>query len=422
MNKPKPAHISGIAADSRDVQKGFAFVATKGITHDGHDYIEEAWKKGAKVVYGERDDKEFKSKGINYIQVKDSREKLGELASQFYGNPSEKLDVIGVTGTKGKTTTVYIIHHILNELGYKAGMVTSIVAKIGDKVYDTGAHVTNPDVITLNKFLKEMVDNGCKYAVLEVSSHGIDQKRIAGIKFKASVLTNIAPEHLDYHKTFKEYKRVKMSFVNSTEFKVIAPKSSNLKFLPGEFNNIDAEAAIDLCLKMGMSEEEVFKAIKKFKLPSGRLEEINNRRGIKIFVDFAHTPESLEAALKYLRKITEGRVISVFGSAGERDHLKRPKMGKAASTYSDIVVLTAEDPRTEDVDEIINQIKNGIPNNSCKVFTESDRKKAIQMALDLSKKWDTVAIFGKGHEKTMNLNGKKEIYWSDQEIVRQYLK
>lgn len=410
----------GITSDSRKVRNGYIFVAIKGETTDGHNYIKEAVKNGAVTVYGELPSSRFPDLK-NYIQVPDSREKLGELASEFYGNPSKKLKVIGVTGTKGKTTTVHLIYHILTTLGKKAGMISSNMVKIGKKESATGFHVTSPDVVSLHKYLKEMVEAGCEYSVIEVSSHGIDQKRIAGVDFEVGVLTNVAPEHLDYHKTFDEYKRVKMSFLNSCKYKVIAPEETEVNILPGKFNNLNAEAAIKAVKFLGIDEEEATHALQSFKLPEGRLEEIENDKGIRIFIDFAHTPESLEAALKYLRSITKGKLIAVFGSAGERDAFKRPKMGKVASELADEIVLTAEDPRREKVEDIITQIRKGIKTNKAKIYEEADRKKAIGLAIKLAHKGDLIGIFGKGHEKSMNLDGKREIPWSDQKIVREYI-
>lgn len=409
---------SGITADSRQVEKNFIFVAVRGSHSDGHKYISEALANGASLIVGEENLKIESA----YIRVKDSREALGELSAAFFGHPADKLKIIGVTGTKGKTTTCLIIYHMLTNLGKKTGLVTSIAAKIGDREVDTGFHVTSPDVISLHKFLKDMVDAGCTYAVVEVSSHGIDQKRIAGVPFEIGVLTNIAPEHLDYHKTFEEYKRVKMSFINSCRYKVISPADTNLNLLPGKFNNLNVEASIKAVAFLGIDRDKALETMKTFKLPAGRLEEIGNSKGIKIIVDFAHTPESLSAALSHLRENTRGKLFAVFGSAGERDPYKRPKMGKAASDIADVIILTSEDPRSEKSEDIIAQIKSGIVNKNVKVIEEPDRRKAIKIALEEAVKGDIIGIFGKGHEKSMNLDGIHEIPWSDQEIVREYIK
>lgn len=408
--------INGVTHDSRQVSPGMIFVAIKGKTDDGHKYVANAIKNGAVQVFGEESIDNPK-----YVKVSDARAKLGELASEYYGNPTSKLKIIGVTGTKGKTTTAHLIYHILTNLGLKVGLISSNMAKIGDHEIDTGFHVTSPDVVELNKFFKEMVDAECEYAVIEVSSHGIDQKRIAGVNFEVGVLTNIAPEHLDYHKTFEEYKSVKMSFINSAKIKVVSGAISKLNILPGEFNNINAQTAIEVVKNFGVTEKVALTAVKSFNLPEGRLEEIENKLGLSIFVDFAHTPESLEAALKYLKTVTKRRIISVFGSAGERDHYKRPRMGKVAGEFSDIIILTAEDPRSEKVEDIMGEIKGGITNKEVEVLEIADRKEAIKKALELAKKGDTIGIFGKGHEKSMNLDGRTEIPWSDQKIVREYI-
>jgi UDP-N-acetylmuramoyl-L-alanyl-D-glutamate--2,6-diaminopimelate ligase len=404
-------NIEGVTSDSRQVKNGFIFVAIKGLNVDGHDFIPEAIERGAVKIYGERD-----LNYPNYFKVQDSREKLGDLASEFYGHPSQKLKVIGVTGTKGKTTTAHLLYHILSSLGKKVGLVSSIVAKIGDKEADTGFHVTSPDVVSLHKFLKEMVEAGCEYAVIEVSSHGIDQKRIAGVNFNVGVLTNIAPEHLDYHRTFKEYKRVKMSFINSCEHKVISPKDTNLHILPGQFNNLNAEAAIKTIEILGMDRRKAVLSLDSFELPEGRLEEIENKEGFKIFVDFAHTPDSLEAALKYLRTLTSGKLISVFGCAGERDHKKRRKMGKISSELADLSIFTAEDPRTEKLTDIFKLMKKEAKNYIC----IPERGEAIAYALSIAKPGDTVGFFGKGHETSLAFNGY-EHPWSDRKAIRNYL-
>lgn len=380
-----------ICFDSRKVKPGDTFVAIKGINNDGNDYIDEAKKNGAVKVYKNSNPQE-----------------LGKLAAEFYRNPSRSLKVIGVTGTKGKTTTCHIIHHILTQLGHKTGLISSITTQ--------GFHTTTPDVIPLNKELSEMVKKGYEYAVLEVSSHGIDQGRTSGINFEVGVLTNIAPEHLDYHKTFKEYKRVKMSFIKSAKFKVIAPSETNLNILPGKFNNLNIEAAIEVCKRLAISEQDAIKTLKNFKLPEGRLEEIPNKLGFKIIVDFAHTPDSLEAVLKYLRTITKNKVISVFGCAAERDVKKRRKMGKISGELADLSVFTVEDSRFENINHIFYQMRKDNKNAVC----IPERGEAIAYALSVAKKGDVVGFFGKGHEKSMSYKGF-EHPWSDKEAIENYL-
>jgi UDP-N-acetylmuramoyl-L-alanyl-D-glutamate--2,6-diaminopimelate ligase len=395
--------MKGLEFDSRKVKPGYTYVAIRGEKVDGHDFIDEAIRNGASVVYGERDIKNPK-----YIWVKDSRQKLGELASKYYGNPSKKLTVIGVTGTKGKTTTCHLIHHILTSLGKKAGLITSITSG--------GYHVTTPDVVLLHKSLKKMVDEGCQYAVIEVSSHGIDQKRIAGVKFDVGVLTNIAPEHLDYHKTLGEYRKIKLSFIKSAKIKIFSKKTSKLNILPGEFNNLNAETAVDVVEALGIERKEALRVLQSFKLPEGRMEEIKNNRGFKIYVDFAHTPDSLKAALSYLKQITKGKLISVFGCAGERDTKKRSKMGKVSSEIAGYSIFTAEDPRSESIFDILRSIKKYAKNYLC----IPERGEAIVYALSIAKPGDTVAIFGKGHEKSLAYE-EFEHPWSDKKVVNDFL-
>jgi len=385
------------------------FVAVKGLTVDGHDYIKDAVKRGAITVVGEKDRKDLDiPENIEYIKVEDSRQALGEYASDFYGNPSGKLKVIGVTGTKGKTTTAHLIHHILTSQGKKTGLISSITSP--------GFHVTNPDVVSLQASLSEMVKEGNEYAVVEVSSHGIDQKRIAGVKFDIAVLTNIAPEHLDYHKTFLEYKRVKMEFINSAERSVISPEKTDLKILPGEFNNINAQTAVEVTTLLGIDKKEALDSLKSFKLPIGRMEEIKNDTGARIFIDFAHTPDSLEKALTYLKSITKGKLISVFGCAGERDPGKRAKMGKISSQIADLSVFTAEDPRSEDIFDILTEMEK----EASKFISIPERSEAIAYALSRAGKGDVVGIFGKGHEQSLAYKGF-EHPWSDHAEVKNWL-
>lgn len=447
--------VLGITEDSRQIKKGYLFCAFRGHSTDGHKFIKEAFDKGAEVVICEKKPVGLDVKNNQMlVEVEDAREALGNIASNYYGNPSQKLKIIGVTGTKGKTTTSYYIYQILSELGIKCGLVSSVSALIGDESYDTGFHVTNPDCVSLNEFLAKMVKKGCTHAVLEVSSHGIDQKRIAGIEFLVSVLTNVAPEHLDYHKTFKKYRDVKVSFLKSSPFVVINRDDSNYSYVKmkldnnhkifsysyqknlsnklnkhkilekilGVFNKLNFLAAMTVCLALGYDQKKLLNLNFVPKLPEGRLDEVPNNLGIKIIVDFAHTPDSLSSVLKYLKGTTKGRLISVFGCAGERDTRKRPQMGKIAGKMCDLTILTAEDPRSEKVEDIISQILKGVSKSrKDRVVSIPDRQKAITYALSESRFGDTVGIFGKGHEKSMNLDGKTETPWSDYGVINDFL-
>lgn len=406
--------MKGIEFDSHKVKPGYTFVAIRGQNFDGNDFIEEAVKNGAAEIVSERP---FPSgiwklpKGVKYTKVNDSRQALGELASKFYGEPSKKLKLIGVTGTKGKTTTCHLIYHLLTKLGKKAGIMTSVTMG--------GYHITSPDVITFHRLLREMVNNGCRYGVIEVSSHAIDQKRIAGAKFDITVLTNIAPEHLDYHKSFEVYKKIKMSFLNYGKIKVISPKETSLNILPGVFNNINAETAVEVVEKLGLERSGAIEALQSFKLPQGRLETVENGKGIQIYIDFAHTPDSLKEVLTYLKGKTKGRLISVFGCAGERDTKKRSKMGKISSEIADYSIFTAEDPRHENIHDILRSMKKQVKSSS-KYVCIPERGEAITHALSIAKKGDCVVLLGKGHEKSQSYEGF-EHPWSDQEAIDNYL-
>lgn len=421
--------VAHVADDSRKVKGGGMFVAWKGIKSDGHDYIENAIEKGVKVIVAEKINKKRTMEGVTYVVVKDSKKALGKIASNWYGNPSKKLKVIGITGTKGKTTVSHLVFHILSELGKKVGLVSTIAAKIGKKEMDTGFHVTSPDALTLNSFLKDMVDGGAEFAVLEVSSHGIAQGRISGVNFDVSGLTNIAPEHLDFHKSFKEYKKIKLDFLKSTKRNVRSRKDTKIDVLPGKFNNINAQLAIDLVGLLGIKESEALKTLKNFELPTGRLEEIKNKKGIKIIVDFAHTPDSLKETLEYLRTQTKGNLISVFGAAGERDTKKRFAMGKVSGALSDISILTAEDPRGEDVYKILALMAKGCRSAGAKeikpgdgkidkgsYFKVPERSEAIIFGIQMAKKGDLVAVFGKAHERSMAWSDV-EHPWSDHKMI-----
>lgn len=441
MLKIYNADVSGITDDSRKVEKNFLFVAHSGIKHDGHLFIPEAIKKGARVIVGEVSVKTLKIPSeVIYKQVKNSKKELGELASLWYGHPSKKLKMIGVTGTDGKTTTSSLIYWILKASGKKVGLVSTVSAQIGEVEYDTGFHVTNPEPIALQDFLSQMVKEGCEYAVLEVTSHGIDQERIAGIDFDIGVLTNITHEHLDYHGSFEKYRDTKLKFLKSVK-KVVLNKdddsfgylSTMLKdkevfsfseenpfkgLLPGGYNDSNAAAAAVVCGILGVQKEVITEAIGAFELPPGRLERIENNLGLNIFVDFAHTPNALERVLEYLSKEKKGKLIVVFGSAGERDAQKRPMMGEVAGRFSDLAIITAEDPRSEKVEKISAQISEGVKISKGEFLIIPERGEAISYAIQkVAEDGDTIVVCGKGHEKSMAY-GEVEYPWSDQEAVR----
>lgn len=439
----------GITDDSRKVEKGFILVAIKGLTTDGHDFIADAVKRGATVVVGEKSEASLKSvlSGIEYVQTKDSRNALGYLASEFYGSPSTKLKIVGVTGTDGKTTTASLIYHILRFNGKKVGLISTVSAKLGDAEYDTGFHVTNPDPVMLNKFLAEMVKKNFEYAVLEVTSHGIDQKRIAGINFDICAITNITHEHLDYHKTFENYRNTKLSFLKLAKEKTVINKDdSSYPFLyknldsnkiisyertkdvkgilPGIYNESNLSAAIAVCNELGVSREKSLKSIDSYEFPVGRLEEMKNDLGIKVYVDFAHTPNALKNVLTLLKGKTKGKLIAVFGCASERDPGKRPAMARISSELGDVSVFTVEDSRYENIYNIFKPMAAAARRKGKVLgkdfFEIPERGEAIAFAISQAKKGDSVVICGKGHEKSLAYHGY-EHPWRDQEAVHDFL-
>lgn len=372
------------------------------------------------------------------------------LANILYGFPSRKLKVIGVTGTDGKTTTAAMIYHILKSSGKKVSMVSSINAIIAGKSYDTGFHVSSPDPFTVQKFAKEALENGDEYLVLEVTSHGLDQYRFWGIRFHIGVITNIAHDHLDYHKTLQNYFQTKIKLIRQAK-QAVANQNINLSkeirgkvvtfgLNSGDFNQKDiklklnlignynienALSAMSVAYILDIPKKLAQQALEGFEGVKGRMEEVKNSKGIKIFIDFASTPNALEQALLALRnQFKLARLIAVFGSASERDVLKRPMMGKISGKLSNISIITDEDPRSEDRNKIIDEIAEGAISVGAKtgitLFKEADRQKAINLAITLAKKGDVVGIFGKGHEKSINYNGV-ETPWSDFEAIEKAL-
>lgn len=377
------------------------------------------------------------------------------IANVKFGFSGRNLRVIGVTGTDGKTTTTSMIDKILKDAGKSVSMISTINAEIAGKSYDTGFHVTNPDPWDLQKFLKAATLAKDEFMVLEVTSHGLSQFRTWGIDFEIGVITNVTHEHLDYHQTFKGYLLAKAKLIKNTKYAVLNRDDpsfaelakntlgkvvsfglqSNADFspgnfplslkIPGDYNLVNALAAAAATVNLGINKKAIKKSLENFRGLTGRMEEIQNRYGINIFVDFAHTPNALEQALKTLRPLTKGRLIAVFGCAGARDVAKRPLMGEISAKLADITVLTDEDPRFEDRNKIIEEIAQGALGGGARegktLFRQPDRLKAIRMAIVTAKKGDMVGIFGKGHERSINYKGVEKS-WSDQEAVNKALK
>jgi len=386
-------------------------------------------------------------------KVKNYYHFLRALAAAIYFNfPSKNITVIGVTGTDGKTTTVSMINHILKEAGYKTSMISSVSAIIADRVFDTGLHVTTPGPFAIQRFLKEATRQGNQYFVLEVTSHGLDQNRLGFVKFTVAVLTNISREHLDYHKSLVDYMKAKSKLFQNVSFSVLNLDDQSFNFFKkistgkkltygmglnadfnpnnfplnlkifGNYNLQNALAAGAAATALGISKKDIIKALSTFKNPKGRMQEVNLGQKFKVYIDFAHTPNGLENALKFLHSIRTSkstRIISVFGSAGERDREKRPRMGKVASKFSDISILTAEDPRSENVNKICLEIAKGFAGKRINkdYFIIDSRQIAIDYAVKIAKKGDIVAFFGKGHEKSMSFK-HKELSWDEFKIAR----
>ncbi len=462
----------GVAADSREIKPGFILVAYKGVGADGHDFIHLAIAEGVVAVVGERDLK----LPVPYFKVKNGRIAWAKMVANWYGNPEKKLRFIGVTGTDGKTTTSSLIYAFLKAAGKKAALVSTIKAVIGGEEFETGLHTSSPDPDVLWPWLSKMVEAGEEYAVLETTSHGLAQYRFGDIKFGVGVLTNLAHDHLEFHKTLEAYRDAKAMLFENSRVSVLNKCSKEYEYfkskaggevigydrtdeirkvayiernggvyqefemkmgrvfgkirtrLLGDYNLENILAASRAAKTMGVGDREIIETVEKFVPLPGRFQLVANNRGIRAVVDFAHTEQGLRAVLamvkKYLRKDDE-RIIAVFGCNGERDQTKRAPMGRAAIELADLVIVTTEDPRMEPVDQIYRQIEEG-----CLAaggvfektyFWENDRKKAIDAAINkLARPGDWVLCLGKGHEKSMNIGGV-ETPWDEVEIVNQAL-
>jgi len=373
--------------------------------------------------------------------------------SFYYRFPARHLKIIGVTGTDGKTTTTTFIWHILKKSGKKVGLINTIITKMGKNEIATGLHVTSPQPHQIQKFLFQMKKNNLEYAVLETTSHGLDQFRFWGIKFHLGLVTNVTPEHIDYHQTFKNYLQAKGKLIKQSAVVILNRDDSSFNFfknlskkyhitpfayslnqkadytsqkfsfvcpLSGKYNHYNCLAAIATVRQLGLTKTQIKKALVSFCSPLGRLETITMGQKFSVYVDFAHTPNGLKNVLKELKKqVKSNKLIVVFGCAGERDKKKRPAMGKIASNLADLTILTAEDPRTEKVTDIIKEITAGFTGPGKKKIIP-DREKAIKFAISQAKRNDIVVICGKGHEKSMCF-GKKEYPWSDQKTVKKAL-
>lgn len=448
--------ITNITTDSRKAIKGSLFIAIAGINNDGHKFIDNAISEGAVAVVGQQKSSSYLK--VPYVQVKDSRQALSVIAQNWYGNPAEKLKLIGVTGTDGKTTTVSMIYHICHKAGKKVGMVSTVEAKINNVKSTTGLHVTNPEPLELQQFLSKFTEHGAKYAIIEVTSHGIDQQRVFGLKFELTAFTNISKEHLDYHKTLDNYAAVKYNLFKNTKHSVVniddkygiifkrklGGKSSsyslkqksdyqgkildnkfviehqgkeywsNISFI-GKYNYSNLLAAVAICHRLGISIDSALSAIQSYKFPSGRMEFIKNNRNLNIIVDFAHTPNAVKKILSEQKR--KGRLLSLVSAEGERDPRKRSQIAYLGSKYSDYVILNPIDTRSEDPKSIGEQMFKGAQKTSKNNYKlVLDRTKAINELIKKAKEGDTILLLGKGHEQSMS-RADGEYRWSDKKVV-----
>jgi len=471
--------ISSVSLNSKTIEKGALFVALVGTLTDGHKYIEDSIEKGATVIIHQNDLDEYKD-GVTYVKVVDSHETIGLIASAFYDHPSESLKLIGVTGTNGKTTVVTLLHQLFLNIGHRAGMIGTVVNKINDKSFETER--TTPDPVTLNKLLKEMVDAECNYCFMEVSSHSVSEKRVAGLIFAGGIFTNLTLDHLDYHKTIENYRDAKKMFfdtltvdtfalsniddengdyiISETKakkyfygFKKEADFDERLETkLIGEFNQYNILAIYAASVLLDEDRGLVRSEIKKLEPVAGRFQYVKGENGVVGVVDYAHTPDALENVLKTANGLREpkvadtwypqnlripgirrfGRIISVFGCGGDRDKSKRPIMAKIGYDMSDILILTSDNPRTENPESILDDMVVGLPEGyeklhyaeniqQKKVYRISDRHEAIQKACELAQSGDYILLAGKGHENYQEVNGVKN-HFDDLEELNNFLK
>lgn len=445
-------NIAGIADDSRKVENGFAFFAIRGSAFDGHKFIPKAIENGAKYIFGEINEPDLIKKNVEYIKVNDSREYLAKSAKIFYDDPSSKIKMIGVTGTNGKTTISNLIYQLLQNIGKKSALIGTNGIYLNNTKID--AKLTTPGIIELNELLNKAINENCDYCVMEVSSHALDQKRVAGIDFSAAIFSNLSQDHLDYHGTMDNYAKAKKILFDNLNGKSIAISNydddygefmlsnteakkielslnNNFKIinneliinginyqnnLIGKYNAYNLLEAIVCLIELGFDKKEIQNACKTLKAPEGRMQIINLKNGAKAVVDYAHTPDALEKALQALNENKSGKLMCVFGCGGDRDRTKRPLMGKAAYENSDIAIATSDNPRTENPEEIIADIIQG---NEDKFEIEIDRKKAILLACEKSSENDVILIAGKGHEK-YQIIGTKKIHFDDVEIINEF--
>ena len=457
--------ITGVDIDSRQVESGHLFMAMHGTQTDGHAYIPAAVEKGATAILCEELPAEL-AEGVTYIQVADSEDAVGKAATTFYGNPSSKLELVGVTGTNGKTTIATLLYNTFRYFGYKVGLISTVCNYIDDEAIPT--EHTTPDPITLNRLLGRMADEGCKYVFMEVSSHSIAQKRISGLRFAGGIFTNLTRDHLDYHKTVENYLKAKKKFFDdmpknsfsltnlddknglvmtqNTKSKVYTYSLRSLSDFKGrvleshfegmllDFNNHELAvqfigkfnasnllAVFGAAVLLGKKEEDVLVALSTLHPVAGRFDAIRSPQGYTAIVDYAHTPDALVNVLNAIHGVLEGKgkVITVVGAGGNRDKGKRPIMAKEAARASDRVIITSDNPRFEEPQDIINDMLAGLDTeDKKKTLSIADRKEAIRTACMLAEKGDVILVAGKGHENYQDIKGVKH-HFDDKEVLKE---
>ena len=457
--------VNGVCIDSRKVEQGNMFVAICGTQSDGHLYIDKAIAAGAAAICCQQLPAELLP-NITYVLLANTEESIGYIATQFYGNPTDKLQLVGVTGTNGKTTIATLLFKMFRQMGFKCGLCSTVCNYIEDTAYPTSQ--TTPDPITLNKLLGQMADEGCKYAFMECSSHAIEQHRIGGLHFAGGIFTNLTRDHLDYHKTFENYRDAKKAFFDGldkdafaitnaddkngavmvqnckaqiktystrtmADFKAkiiechfegmyldINGKEVGVQFI-GKFNVSNLLAVYGAAVMLGKKPEDILVVLSTLKSVNGRLEPIHSPEGYTAIVDYAHTPDALENVLNAIHEVLDGKgkVITVCGAGGNRDKGKRPLMAQEAVKQSDKVIITSDNPRFEEPQDIINDMLAGLDNKQMKkVISIVDRREAIRTACMMAEKGDVILIAGKGHEDYQEIQGVKH-HFDDKEVVRE---
>ena len=477
VSGPSGIDISAVCCDSRKVTPGAAFIAVRGFAGDGHEFIASAIEKGASVVlYEDEEALRGQLEGLDgavrekvaLVRVPDSRYAVAMAADAFYGHPSRSLTLVGITGTNGKTTTVTLLYHLFTNLGYRCGLLSTIANYVGDRMLETAN--TTADPITINSLMREMVDEGCEYCFMEVSSIGMEQERVAGLDFNIGIFSNLTHDHLDYHKTFAEYLRCKKLFfdslpasayavtnaddrngmvmVQNTAAKVVTYSCRSIADhtcriveesfdgmqlridgrevwtrLIGQHNAYNLLAIYTAAVICGATEDEALLQISRLESAKGRLETLRGPKDISVIIDYAHTPDAMENVLRTLREIgPKKNIVCLFGCGGDRDKTKRPEMAAVAEKYSDRIFVTSDNSRTERTEDILEDIRKGFsPEGLARALFIADRKEAIRAAVTLSPAGSVILLAGKGHE-TYQIIGTEHRHFDEREIVGEVFK